>query len=159
MGEIDSGDLHVEGINLLLQYPEFLDVERFKELLGCPRAQRGYTESLVSQHDGDSTQVIIGAESRVEVLYNSAFIFRKIKRGGRVVGAIGVLGPCRMDYSRVIATVEHLANCIAKRAADTTPELVAELGERRQKLMRPTIGLCDSSQKYQVKRKGNRCYD
>ncbi|NLY68554.1 MAG: heat-inducible transcription repressor HrcA [Clostridiales bacterium] len=129
VGEIDSGDLHVEGINLLLQYPEFSDVERFKELLGLLERKEDIL-NLVSQHDGDSTQVIIGAESRVEVMYNSSFIFRKIKRGGRVVGAIGVLGPCRMDYSRVIATVEHLANCIAKRAADTTPELVAEPGEQ-----------------------------
>lgn len=127
VGEIDSGDLHVEGINLLLQYPEFSDVERFKGLLKVLERKEDIL-NLVSERDGDSTQVIIGCESRVEVMHNSSFVFRKIRRGGRVVGAIGVLGPCRMDYSRVIATVEHLADCIAQRTDGSTPEAAGTPG-------------------------------
>jgi len=122
VGEIDSGDLHVEGINLLLQYPEYSDVERFKELLKMLERKEDIL-NIISERDADSTQVIIGGESRVEVMHNSSLIFRKIRRGDRVVGAIGVLGPCRMDYSRVIATVEHLADCISKRAAGIIPGL------------------------------------
>lgn len=130
VGEIDSGDLHVEGINLLLQYPEFSDVDRFKELLLMLERKHDIL-NLVSERDGSGTQVIIGGESRVEVMHNSSFVFRKIVRGGRVVGAIGVLGPCRMDYSRVIATVEHLADCIVKRASDADSEQAESAGEEK----------------------------
>ncbi len=128
IGEIDSGDLHVEGINLLLQYPEYADVERFKELLKLLERKEDIL-NLVSQHQGDSTQVIIGGESPVKVMHNSSFIFRKIECGGRVVGVIGVLGPCRMDYSRVIATVEHLANSIANRPSSINQEPGTLAGE------------------------------
>lgn len=121
LGEIDGGELHYEGINLLLQYPEYADVENFKELLGLLERKEDIL-NLVSERDGESTQVIIGCESPVEVMHNSTLIFRKIISGGRVVGAIGVLGPCRMDYSRVITTVEHLVKNIAGAADGTRTE-------------------------------------
>ena len=70
--------------------------------------------NLVAASDNDGTQVIIGAESPITVVPNSTLIFRKIRSDGHIIGAIGVLGPCRMDYSRVITTVEHLANNIAE---------------------------------------------
>ena len=43
---------------------------------------------------------------------NSTLIFRTIKSGERTVGAIGVLGPFRMDYARVIGTVDALCKQI-----------------------------------------------
>jgi heat shock gene repressor HrcA len=121
VGEIDGGDLHVEGINLLLQYPEYADVDRFKELLGLLERKEDIL-NIVSDSDDSRTQVIIGCESPVEIMHNSTLIFKKIISGGRVVGAIGVLGPCRMDYSRVISTVEHMAKNIAEITGDTYSE-------------------------------------
>ena len=43
---------------------------------------------------------------------NSTLVYRSIRRGGHVVGAIGVIGPRRMDYSKVIATIDQLAERI-----------------------------------------------
>ena len=45
----------------------------------------------------------------MEEMKNSALVFQKIKVGGRVVGVIGILGPRRMDYSKVVSTVEYIA--------------------------------------------------
>ena len=49
---------------------------------------------------------------------NSALVFKKFKVGGKVVGAIGVFGPSRMDYSKVVSTMEYLAGEIASLAGD-----------------------------------------
>ena len=43
---------------------------------------------------------------------NSALVFKPIVQNGRTVGAIGVLGPRRMDYAKVLATLEGLSGNI-----------------------------------------------
>ena len=70
---------------------------------------------LVSESDEDTgrPQVIIGSENSVEEMQDSALVFQKIHSGGKVVGAIGILGPRRMDYSKVISTVEYIAENIS----------------------------------------------
>ncbi|MBR5005777.1 MAG: hypothetical protein IKY07_01650, partial [Clostridia bacterium] len=60
----------------------------------------------------ENSQVIIGSESEVEEMRDSSIVFRKIRRNGRVVGAIGILGPRRMDYSKVISTVDCIAESL-----------------------------------------------
>ena len=46
-------------------------------------------------------------------LNQSSLIFKKIMRGGRTIGAIGVIGPCRMKYNRVIAMIEQFSRNIS----------------------------------------------
>jgi transcriptional regulator of heat shock response len=43
---------------------------------------------------------------------NSTLVYRPVKRDGHVVGAIGIIGPCRMNYSKVIETLNQLAEGI-----------------------------------------------
>ena len=56
----------------------------------------------------------IGSESPVEVMNNSSLIFRSVKSNGKVVGAVGVIGPRRMDYSKVVTLVEYLSRGISR---------------------------------------------
>ena len=63
-------------------------------------------------------KVFIGSENTDKVMENSALIYRTIRRSGRVVGAIGVIGPRRMDYSRVIAVIDQLASRIDEMLGD-----------------------------------------
>jgi hypothetical protein len=56
---------------------------------------------------------VIGSESSVKVMNNSTVVFRTIQRDGKPVGAIGVIGPLRMDYAKVLATLDGLSGNIA----------------------------------------------
>ena len=114
IGGEEDGDVKLSGVNNLLEYPEYsADAKVFKELLGVLEDKRDILK-LVSDADieDDSPQVIIGSENGVEEMKNSALVFQKIKSGGKVIGAIGVLGPRRMDYSKVVSTVEYIAEHI-----------------------------------------------
>jgi heat-inducible transcriptional repressor len=44
---------------------------------------------------------------------NSSLVFKPIKKNGHTVGAIGVIGPLRMDYAKALATIEELSDNIA----------------------------------------------
>ena len=51
----------------------------------------------------------IGSESGAPGMQQSSLVFKKIVRGGRVIGAIGVIGPRRMKYNRVISMLDYLS--------------------------------------------------
>lgn len=112
MSELDGGEVRVSGVGQLLKYPEYSDAETFGKLLGTLESEEEML-SLVSGTSGDDVNVIIGSENNVKVMSNSSLVYKPVKKNGRTVGVIGVLGPRRMDYARVLATVEELTDNIS----------------------------------------------
>lgn len=111
VNEDAGGDLRISGLNRLLQYPEFSDSERFGRLLTAIEGKEDILNLV--RADADDVNVIIGSESSVKVMDNSSVIYKPIKKNGHTIGAIGVIGPLRMDYAKVLATVEELGDNIA----------------------------------------------
>ena len=111
MGELDEGELRVSGVDRLLEYPEFSDPDRMKEMLGAIENKEDILR-MVSTPEGGGINVVIGSESSVKVMDNSALVYKSIVKDGRTLGAIGVLGPARMDYAKVLATLEGLSGNI-----------------------------------------------
>ncbi|MBR7111318.1 MAG: heat-inducible transcription repressor HrcA [Clostridia bacterium] len=112
LGELDSGELKVSGLDRLLQYPEFADAENLGELLGAFERKNDILD-LVPETDGEDVNVVIGKESSVKVINNSTLVFKPIRSNGKTVGAIGVIGPLRMDYARVLTTLDNLGGNIS----------------------------------------------
>ena len=117
LSELDGGELKVSGLDRLLQYPEFSDTEGLGELLGALE-QKDAILDLVSDTDSDRVSVVIGSESSVKVINNSTVVFKPIKNKGKTVGAIGVIGPLRMDYAKVLATLDNLGGNITQLLSD-----------------------------------------
>ena len=118
MNELDGGEMRYSGINQLLKYPEYSDTQQFGELLGTLESQEEILE-LVSRADSDDINVLIGSENSVKVMSDSAIVFKQIKKDGRTIGAIGVVGPRRMDYARVLASLNELGENISDLIEDT----------------------------------------
>ena len=68
--------------------------------------------NIVNNSQKDIINILIGKENTVDIMSNSTLIFKNITVNDRVVGAIGVIGPCRMDYSKVITTLDLLTENI-----------------------------------------------
>ncbi len=118
MNELDGGDLKVSGMDRLLQYPEYSNKEQLRELLGAFEKKDDILE-LVSDTDNDGVNVVIGSESSVKVMNNSALVFKPVVRDGKTLGAIGIIGPRRMDYAKVVATIEGLAGNVESLLNDS----------------------------------------
>lgn len=112
LSELDDGEMRVSGLDRLLQYPEYSDVGEFQQLLGTLEKKEDIL-NLVSRTESDGINVLIGSESEVKVMNNSALVFKPIVKDGKTLGAIGVIGPRRMDYAKVLATLEGLSGNIA----------------------------------------------
>ena len=112
MSEIDGGQLRYSGLNHLLKYPEYSDTQQLGQLLGTLENQDEILD-LVSGTDTDDINVLIGSESPVKVMNNSSLVFKPIKKNGRTVGVIGVLGPRRMNYRQVLQTLDEIGGSIS----------------------------------------------
>ena len=112
MASSDSrGEIKIDGVDRLLEYPEYADVSRLRDVLGLMNRKNELFE-LVSEDEGSDISVYIGKENPMDAMDGSSVVFKKITVNGKVVGAIGVIGPCRMDYSKVISTIRYLSENI-----------------------------------------------
>lgn len=113
LSEDTESDVHVEGVDRLLSYPEFSDMDKLKSLLGLFNRKEELV-SLVEDAHESGVNVLIGSESTVDTMNGSTFIFKTIKVDGVDVGAIGIIGPCRMDYEKVISTIDTLTSSVTE---------------------------------------------
>lgn len=111
IGTMESGDLRFEGVNKLLQYPEFSDVERIKEMFDVLE-NKDEIMNVMTKAGSDRVNVLIGGETTVRPMENSTLVFRNLTENGKVIGAIGVIGPCRMDYSKVVTLIDAMTERI-----------------------------------------------
>lgn len=115
VGGTDDKDVHFDGVDKLLEYPEFTDAARLKEVLGMIDRKSELVD-ILEGGESDVT-IVIGRENGVEALAGSSLVFKKIVVDGKVVGAVGVLGPCRMDYSKVVSAIRYLSGGIENAMA------------------------------------------
>ena len=113
LSEGEQPDMRVEGVDRFLEYPEFTSVDKLRSVLEMLSSREGILE-MVENADGEDVQVFIGSENPADSTGESTIVFKTITVNGRPIGAIGVVGPCRMDYSKVIAAVEQLSSGISE---------------------------------------------
>ncbi|MBR2621889.1 MAG: heat-inducible transcription repressor HrcA [Clostridia bacterium] len=119
ISESDRGDLKVTGVDRLLQYPEYSDASQLKGVLGALE-QKNDLMDMISNAAADKPHgIVIGSEASVKEMNNSTVVFKTIVKDGKSVGAIGVIGPLRMDYAKVLATLDGLTGNIADLLSDT----------------------------------------
>ena len=91
--------------------------------------------SIVSDNDKEDISVYIGSESPIKVMNNSSLVFKPIKdKDGKTIGAIGVIGPTRMDYAKVLSTISSISGNISNMLDGTSSHGQKEnnlLGEGR----------------------------
>ncbi|MCQ2771390.1 MAG: heat-inducible transcriptional repressor HrcA [Clostridia bacterium] len=107
----EDTNVRFEGVGKLLQYPEFSNVDKMREVLNMIEDKDSILD-IMKDGEEDKVNVVIGKNDE-KIVDDSAFIYKKVVVGGKVVGAIGVFGPSRMDYSKVVTTVDYLSEKIS----------------------------------------------
>lgn len=114
--EIYEGQYHITGATKLLSYPEF--AERAYELLNF-LSHREKVVRLLDNCGENRTTVTIGKENPQMELAGSSVVLTKYNIGRHTTGAIGIIGPIRMDYAGNIAEMEYFADQIGELLSGT----------------------------------------
>ena len=104
-------DICLDGQVNLLFYPEIgqTGVKRILDFLARPME----LSRLLAQQEGN-IRVLIGQESKRPELSDSSVVVSKYAVGGHDAGAIAIIGPMRMNYSRVISNIEYLSGSVGR---------------------------------------------
>ncbi len=113
--EASAGELIVEGQNNLLLHSELVSAAR--DLLGF-LSREDELLSLLSL-SGGSLNVLLGKELKKNELSDIGIIVTRYHFGTDAGGTIGVLGPARIDYARIIPYIEYLAQGLGRLLDDT----------------------------------------
>ncbi len=107
--------LIVRGQANLLDEGTLGDIERVRSLLDDLENKQSVAELLDSAREAQATRIFIGAENRLFALSGSSVIASPYRdREGRVVGVVGVIGPTRLNYARVVPMVDFTAQSLGK---------------------------------------------
>ncbi|MBB5354540.1 MULTISPECIES: heat-inducible transcriptional repressor HrcA [Anoxybacillus] len=92
----------------MLRQPEFNDIDKLRALFNVIEQEKEFYR-LLRKHKQQGVQVKIGTENDVEGMENCSLITATYSVGGEKLGTIAVLGPTRMEYSRVISLLNLVA--------------------------------------------------
>ncbi len=107
--------LIVRGAANLIDESAAADLDRVRLLLDEIEGKEEITRLLDSARDGAATKVFIGAENKLFALSGSSVIAAPYHgRDGRVVGVVGVIGPTRLNYARIVPMVDFTAQTLTR---------------------------------------------
>jgi heat-inducible transcriptional repressor len=107
--------LIVRGQANLLDNDAVSDLERVRQLLGELEEMQEIASLLQTAREAKSTRIFIGAENKLFSLSGSSVIAAPYRDGeGRVVGVVGVIGPTRLNYARVVPMVDFTARSLTR---------------------------------------------
>ena len=107
--------LIVRGQANLLDEAALHDIERVRSLIEDLESKQSVAELLETAREAEATRIFIGSENRLFALSGSSVIASPYRdREGRVVGVLGVIGPTRLNYARVIPMVDLTARSLGK---------------------------------------------
>ncbi len=115
-GGINDKVLIVRGTAHLLDSVEAqADIERIRTLFDDIERKADLIRLLELAKEGDGVRIFIGSENRLFSLSGSSIVAAPYANAaGKIVGVIGVLGPTRLNYGRIIPMVDHTAKVIGR---------------------------------------------
>lgn len=113
--EEDDLEIYTSGTTNLLKYPELGDREKATELLYTMEEKKALTELIVDYQDSNNEnknpiQIYIGSESPVSTMKDCSIVTATYELDEGVQGTIGIIGPKRMDYKKVVGNLQTMMN-------------------------------------------------
>jgi heat-inducible transcriptional repressor len=105
--------------NLLDSSTEAADLERIRTLFDDLERKRDISEFLELTEQGDGVRIFIGSENKLFSLTGSSLVVSPYMNADRkVIGAIGVIGPTRLNYGRIVPIVDYTAQLVGRLISD-----------------------------------------
>jgi heat-inducible transcriptional repressor len=122
--EVESPNVYIDGASNILAKPDFVDIERMRDLFRTFEEKSRLIRILNECISRDpaapgNVHIVIGREHLAPSMQNCALITAPYRiRGDAGIGTIGVVGPMRIEYSRMMAMVNYMARLIERRLTD-----------------------------------------
>ena len=105
--------------NLLAESNEVQDIERIRHLFDDLERKRDIADFLELTEGGEGVRIFIGSENKLFSLSGSSLVVSPYMNADRqIIGAVGVIGPTRLNYGRIVPIVDYTAQLVGKLLSD-----------------------------------------
>ncbi len=113
LSEKDIDEFHAEGTTNIISQKEFKDPEKLREFISLLEERRSLVTMLTEKSQGTGISVSIGSETNIDGLKSCSAVIRTYQVGD-AQGAIGVIGPTRMEYAKLMSVVDYTAKVLSE---------------------------------------------
>lgn len=110
---VSQEELLVNGASQIINYPEFYDARKTKDLLEALEEKSRIVRLLTQCIEGDGIHILIGSENMNPDLRGLSLISSPYKYQEQSIGTLGILGPTRMEYGKIVPLVDHIAKVVS----------------------------------------------
>jgi heat-inducible transcriptional repressor len=131
-GADEPAELEIEGHTVLFDRPEFSDAEKIRSYLRTFDEKERLLDLLDQTIAAGGVQVLIGSETELEGVPDISLITASYRRGGMNAGTVGIIGPTRMDYGKVVPLVGFTAQVMSDLLDGVEPKEAQEEQEEEE---------------------------
>lgn len=110
---VSQEELLVNGASQIVNYPEFYDARKTKDLLEALEEKSRIVRLLTQCIEGEGIHILIGSENMNPDLRGLSLVSSAYKYQEQSIGTIGILGPTRMEYGKIVPLVDHIAKVVS----------------------------------------------
>ncbi len=105
--------------NLIESSTESIDLERLRSLFDDLERKRDIAEFLALAETGEGVRIFIGSENKLFSLSGSSLVVSPYMNADRkIIGAVGVIGPTRLNYGRIVPIVDYTAQLVGRLVSE-----------------------------------------
>ena len=113
ISSMNESDIYVNNAKSILKYPEYSDIDKAHELFNFLEDKESL-KLLAAAEEQDGVKAKIGKENGVDILNDCSLVTVNYVLGDKKAGKLGVIGPKRMNYSKVFASLDVISKEIDK---------------------------------------------
>ena len=110
----DSERVYLKGASKIFKFPEFKHEEAFENILNVIDEKENFKEVFSSDDTETDITIYIGNENELSEFKDFSLVTMSKKLDNRNIGTVGIIGPTRMNYGKVMAIMKHMAQILSK---------------------------------------------
>jgi len=115
----ESDDFSLSGLSGTSNLPDFATMKQVKEILRAIEDKRFMLKLLQLVSESKGTQVFVGTENFFPAMSELSMIISTYSKNKFISGAVGIIGPTRMNYKKMISIVDHTAKALSQKLSET----------------------------------------
>ncbi len=110
----EEPELFIDGTSRMIEQPEFQDITKMRALLHLFDEKLSFLETLLHTPFDEEVHVHIGRENTMHTMGDVSLITKDCHLGHTPIGGVAVVGPTRMDYPKMVAIVDFVADTVSE---------------------------------------------
>jgi len=107
-----QSDIYLGGTANIFNFPEYQDIIKARDFLNLME-NKDILYNLFSQYEEDDVVIVIGTENEYNEMQDCSVVMGTYSIGDKVLGSMGLIGPTRMEYSKVVSIMRHVGESVS----------------------------------------------